>query len=439
MHSPTHTRRRTFWQVLTVTLLVTGYTGYYVCRSNFSVTKPMIIAELGTQGFDQDLATIHLGTIASLGTLAYALGKFVSGGIGDFLGGRRNFLGGMIGAVLFTILFALGGGLPIFTLAWVGNRLVQSLGWVGMVKITSRWFAFSTYGTAMGFISLSYLFGDAIGRKLMEWLIASDYQWREVFYAAAGILLVLFLLNSVLLKDSPIQVGEPEPEPSPANLFGPQGNDPAPAGLANLLRPLLTSRTFWLVCLLSLGFTALRETFNDWTPTVLHQAFGLDNAAAAGQSAHFPFWGGCSVVLAGFLSDRLGRGGRAGIILVGLLATTMALAVLGLVDFGGSKGWPVGVVALIGFVMLGPYSYLAGALALDFGGKQGSATASGIIDGIGYLGGMLAGAPVARLAVAYGWQGAFAALAGMGGLTSIAAVLFFVNQRQRPVAPGQGA
>ena len=34
------------------------------------------------------------------------------------------------------------------------------------------------------------------------------------------------------------------------------------------------------------------------------------------------------------------------------------------------------------FALLGPYSYLGGGLALDFGGRHGSATASGIIDGI---------------------------------------------------------
>ena len=43
------------------------------------------------------------------------------------------------------------------------------------------------------------------------------------------------------------------------------------------------------------------------------------------------------------------------------------------------------------FLLIGPYSYLAGAISLDFGGKRGGATACGIIDGVGYLGGVLAG------------------------------------------------
>jgi sugar phosphate permease len=97
----------------------------------------MIIEELGARGISPNLAKIRLGFVASLGVLAYAIGKFVSGGLSDFLGGRRTFLGGMAGSVLFTVVFALSGGIPLFTLAWIGNRLVQSLGWVGMVKISS--------------------------------------------------------------------------------------------------------------------------------------------------------------------------------------------------------------------------------------------------------------------------------------------------------------
>jgi sugar phosphate permease len=84
-------------------------------------------------------------------------------------------------------------------------------------------------------------------------------------------------------------------------------------------------------------------------------------------------------------------------------------------------------------LIIGPYAYLAGAIALDFGGKQASGTASGLIDGVGYLGGVLAGNSMANIAVTWGWKGAFAVLAAVTWLASIAAALYFVHQRQ----PGQ--
>ena len=138
----------------------------------------------------------RLGSIASLGVLVYAIGKFPSGGLADRFGGRRNFLGGMFGSILFTVLFMLGGGFPVFTLAWLGNRLVQSLGWAGLVKVTSRWFSYTAYGSVMAVLSLSYLFGDAISRAIMSLLLAHGFGWRGVFAAGAGLLSVILLMQS---------------------------------------------------------------------------------------------------------------------------------------------------------------------------------------------------------------------------------------------------
>lgn len=427
-------RRRVFWECLTVGLMVVGYAGYYLCRSDLSVSLPLLIQEMQARGIPADVAKVRLGWIASIGVLAYALGKFPSGGLADFLGGRRNFLLGMLGSIGFTILFALGGGIPIFTLAWFGNRLVQSLGWTGMVKITSKWFSYSSYGTVMGVISLSYLFGDAAARQFLSVLIGHGMGWRGLFFAAAATLFIILLFNFFLLRESPRDIGGDEPPANPANLFEKEGDAPRPANLKTLLAPFFTSRVFLIVCLLSLGVTLIRETFNLWTPTYFTQFVGFTNAEAAQRSALFPLLGGVSVLLAGFLGDHLGRGGRAKVILVGLAATTITLAYLAFLPAGGSRLGPVVLVALVALLVLGPYSYLAGAISLDFGGKQGSATASGLIDGVGYLGGVLAGNSIASISVRWGWQGAFLFLAVVAAMSSVAAVFYLVYQHRLETA-----
>ena len=423
------------WQFLTVALMVTGYAGYYLCRSDLSVALPLLIQDLAARGISADVAKVRLGTIASMGVLAYAVGKFPGGWLADFLGGRRNFLFGMAGSILFTVWFGLAGGIPLFTLAWIGNRGVQALGWVGMVKITSRWFSYSTYGTVMGILSLSYLFGDATARQFMAILLAHGLGWRGVFLAAAGTLGALLLMNALLLRESPQRLGFAEPEVNPVNLFKDAGEEHRPKSLGALLGTFGRTPIFWLVCLLSLGVTLMRETFNLWTPTYFTQALGLTNADAAQKSALFPLFGGFSVLLAGFLSDRLGRGGRATIIFYGLLSTTVVLLILAFADLGGSKSGPVWLVALVAFLMIGPYSYFAGAMSLDFGGKQGSATAAGFIDGISYLGGALAGNSMASVSVRWGWKGAFVVLAGVALLSSGAAGVYLWNEMGRQERP----
>jgi sugar phosphate permease len=137
----------------------------------------------------------------------------------------------------------------------------------------------------------------------------------------------------------------------------------------------------------------------------------------------------CSgALVAGLLSDVLGRSGRATILLLGLLASGGLLLWLAYGDFGEIQWRPVAVVTLLGFVLLGPYSFLAGAVSLDFGGKQGSATACGVIDGVGYLGAVLAGGGFARLTVWYSWSRAFEVLAALAFVSSLAAGLYLVLQ-----------
>jgi OPA family glycerol-3-phosphate transporter-like MFS transporter len=182
------------------------------------------------------------------------------------------------------------------------------------------------------------------------------------------------------------------------------------------------------VCLLSLGTTLLRETFNLWTPTYFVQYVGLSSSQAASRSALFPLFGGIAVLLAGVLSDKLGLNGRNLVLVFGMAASTVSLVFLARTPAHASQWTPVILVTLVGFLLLGPYSYLAGAMSLDFGGARGSATASGIIDGVGYLAGWLSGDTVARVTIAYGWSNAFLALAGASFLTALVALVLAVHQ-----------
>jgi OPA family glycerol-3-phosphate transporter-like MFS transporter len=335
----------------------------------------------------------------------------------------------MAGAVACTVLLPFAGSLPVFTLVWFGNRLIQSLGWPGIIKITSRWISHVNYGMVMGIISLSFLFGDAAARAFIGQLLDAGLGWCPIFWIAGGILGVLLVINVVLVRESPTELGLKEPQTNPHNLFGRQGEDPHPQAVGPLLLTLARSPAFWIVCLLSLGLTLLRETFNNWTPTYLVEGVGLTKGAAATMSGLFPFFGGISVILAGYLGDRFGRGGRATIIFGGIVLCGLALLVLGSTNFAGRSREALVLVATVAFLLIGPYSYLAGAISLDFGGKRGGATTSGLIDGVGYLfGGIVAGKVVASLSQVLGWQGVFKMLAGVGLLTGFVAAFFLVDQ-----------
>jgi len=308
----------------------------------------------------------------------------------------------------------------MFTLAWLGNRLTQSIGWAGLIKVSSRWFDYSSYGSIAGILSISYLVGDAAARQQMGMLIERGYGWRALFLFAAIVAAVMLIASLLWLRESRAELGHAPAKPNPLNLFAAAESRPASVGA--LLLPLLRSRAFLLVCLLSFTCTIIRETFNTWTPVYLRDHLGYSMSHSAGMSAIFPGVGAASVLLAGWLSDRLGLNGRSLLLFLGLTGAAAALLVLMSVRSGPSGAFlAVVVIGVVAFCLLGPYSYLGGAFALDFGGKQASASASGIIDGIGYLGGVLAGDTVARLSVAFGWEGVFVILAAVSAVAAVCA------------------
>jgi OPA family glycerol-3-phosphate transporter-like MFS transporter len=413
------TRALRIAQARTVLLLFLGYASCYFCRSNLSVATPLLIDELGRHGVSHADAMLSIGTIASAGIFAYALGKWFLTSLGDYWGGKRNLLIATGGATLFTLLFASGGTLPIFTLAWIGNRLSQSIGWSALVKVSSKWFHYSRYGTVAAILTCSYLIGDAVARPTMGLLLERGIPWRGLFVFGAAVAGTMCLANLLLLREACTDEGFPEAVANPRNVFA---GAERPQSYLTLVLPLLRSRAFLMVCLLGFATTMVRETFNTWTPSYLHDFLGVSVSHAAVLSSVFPGVGAVSVLLAGWMSDRLGHNCRALLLLLGLIACAASLLVLSQMrPSSAGTTLPVVMTGVVAFCLLGPYSFLPGAFALDFGGKQAGAVASGLVDGTGYFGGVAAGTVMAWLAVRFGWGGMFTALAAVSALAALGA------------------
>jgi OPA family glycerol-3-phosphate transporter-like MFS transporter len=421
-------RSRARWQGTTLALLFFGYAGYYFCRANLSVGMPLILDELHARGMDAAVARIRMGEVASLGVLAYAIGKLLLAGIADVAGGKRNFLAGMGGAVVFTLVFAAGGSIPFFSLAWIGNRFIQAAGWGGLVKVASRWFDFSSYGTVMGVLSVSYLLGDAAARQVMGGMIAAGFGWRSLFVVAALVMLAMLLLNGIFLRESRQDVGFTPSTVNPVNVFRDKREDTPSRDVRSLVLPLVRSPQFLIVCALSLATTLVRESFNTWLPTYFTGFIGMSEARAAVWSSVFPGVGVASVLLTGWLSDRMGARGRSFVMGAGLATAGVALLSMGQLQHASSEVSVVGLTGVVALGLIGPYSCLAGSMAMDYGGAKGSALSSGLIDGVGYLGGVFAGEGVARLSVMLGWGQAFICLAIVCAAGAVGATgLFRVN------------
>lgn len=417
------------WRGATIAALFAGYAGYYVCRSNLSVAGPLI-----TRDPSLGVTSTTLGLIASAGVFAYAVGKPITGIAGDLLGGRRMFLGGMWGAVAATLLFGAAPGLTLIAVAWVLNRFVQSAGWGAMTRLVAQWFEAAGHGRVSATLSLSFLFGDAAARMLLGSLVDRGHGWRTVFVVSAAVLAVIAIGVAAVLREWPAERGLENPPPVETSVYGAGAGPDAPGrGVSGLVGPLLATSSFWLVCALSCGLTLVREAFNLWTPTFLATTYALPPGEAARWSAVFPLMGGLSVIGVGVAGDVLGPGRRMVVAAPMVLAAGACMALASTAVVASDFRLGVAVLAAIALCVIGPYSLLAGVMALEFGGQRGAATAAGLIDTAGYLGALLSGVAVGAAADAFGWSAAYRLLAVI--TVASAAVAGALAWRTRSVGP----
>src|SRR5262252_7098931 len=85
-------------QVAVALALFVAYGSFYLCRANVDAALPFLRRD---EGYDKT----QLGTLSSIATLTYAVGKVVLGSAGDRLGGRRLMLIAVSGSVVCSLAF----------------------------------------------------------------------------------------------------------------------------------------------------------------------------------------------------------------------------------------------------------------------------------------------------------------------------------------------
>lgn len=421
-------RSFSFYRNTTFISLLIGYAGYYLCRQNLSVAYGPMKDSLG-------LDPIAFGTISSIGTLMYAVGKITTGALADQRGGRAIFYLGLAGSVVASLIFGFGAGIGFFIALWSMNRFFQSMGWGGLVNVMSRWFPKSTYGTAMGVMSLNYQFGGVVASLFAGMLLSFGLGWQSLFFVPALTLAAIGIVSVPFLKNSPKDVGHELPtDPDSQTASASVAAEDLGLTYWSRFRLILSDRMFLVMCALSFVLTLLRECFNTWMPAYFTE-MGAKASTAAFKSAVFPLLGCAGTIFAGWFSDRYLQGRRGPV--MGVLMVGLAISLLGLGNLEAVAAWAsvdkstaaLLLVGLSGFLLLGPYSLVAGVVALDFGGRKTAGTAAGLLDGVGYVGATLAGYGVASVVVARGWAYAYSI---MSGLTLVGVLLCAFLWKVRP-------
>jgi OPA family sugar phosphate sensor protein UhpC-like MFS transporter len=134
-------------------------------------------------------------------------------------------------------------------------------------------------------------------------------------------------------------------------------------------------------------------------------------------SSIFELAGPLGALSAGLLSDRLFGTRRVPVCVMGLLLLGGALFAFHHLP---ANRWALGGgFFVIGFLLFGPDSLIAGTAAVDFGTKRGGSTAAGVVNGCGSVGAIVGGSMPGFFNQQWGWGGVFALLGGMSVLAAL--------------------
>lgn len=418
LRAPTHEElsRLKFWRVSTFWVCLLGYIGYYICRANLPAAFPLMSEAFG-------YTNEQLGLIAALSEGTYALGKFINGPLADKIGGKKFFLLGLAGAVVFNVLFALSSTLFMFTLVWCICRFFLSMGWGGLTKMIGHWYPAERNGTIMGIISINFQFGGVVATLFAGMLVAMGVSWQGIFIYPALVGAVVLIWSALSSREYPKDVipgaeVQHNGDKKPLLDYNSETHSVSETVVSLLRLPLFRH-------LLVFSFVAhiLRSFFFFWTPKLLVD-IGMGTSNAIFKSALFPLFGSIGTILLGWYTDRYMRNGDRArpmwIMLVGLTACLLALSQF--VLKGSDSPVLIGVlISLSGFFLLGPYSMSAGALTLDIAGARGAGTSTGLLDGMGYVGGALAVWIAGTLSDKMSWREVFIFLAISSAFATLSA------------------
>lgn len=376
------------------------YALLYMGRYNLTVSKSDLGALMPKSMF---------GEIFGIGAVVYAFSFLINGPLVDRIGGKKGMLIAAVGAGAMNLCMGLylrhvlGMDDPssasirwVFILLYAGNMYFQSYGAVSIVKVNSSWFHVTERGSFSGIFGIMISSGIFLAFDVPKyikqlWFVegqgynGADAIWW-IFITPALLLFIFFIIEAFLLRDRPSHAGHKDFDTADAS----SGEDlDRVIPTKELYIRILTHPVILVVACIEFCTGVLRNGIMHW-----YRIFANEQVAAGlggGWEFMMDHWGailwlaGCiGGVTAGVVSDKIFNSRRmpsAGLMYGLLVFATICMF------FFLYNGW---VLGFIGFIMslavIGTHGLLSGTATMDFGGRNGAATAVGVIDGFVYLG-----------------------------------------------------
>ncbi len=388
-------RRGINWLVMGIT-----YATMYMGRYNLSFANKSLSDYFG---WDKT----QIGMIISAALTLYGLSALFNGPLADKIGGRKAMLIGSCGTVIFNFFFGLGayfnflgkGSLLLiyFASIWSLNAYFQSYSALALIKVNSAWFHVRERGV------FSAIFGSMIqsGRALIflvGGIAVTFLPWQWVFFIPATIIAIMSFLTYVFVQNSPENVGFPAFDTEDAT-----SGDTERITVKYVLKKVLTNPITITIAFAEFCTGFVRHGFEQWFPRYMQEYQHLELDSGIFQTGAFGvvLAGIAGAFIAGMASDWLFKSRRTPVAFVGYFLQIICLSIIWI-----SKDITLinGAFIINSLAISMVHSMLSGTASMDFGGKRAAATATGLFDGMQYLGGAAVGVGIGWILDNFGWS-----------------------------------
>lgn len=251
---PAAERSRKFHQFLVLLLTFAAYAAFHASRKPPSIVKAVFTAPVnqtlatdaaanaapslvsghgpsrsaangtGWAPFDGPDGPHRLGELDLSFLLAYAVGMYFAGHLGDTVDLRILLTFGMVGSGIFVMLFGFGYFLDLhsfraFVMVQLLCGLFQSIGWPCVVAVVGNWFGKAKRGLIMGVWNSHTSVGNIIGSVIASSVLGFGWGWS--FLLPGFLIIVVAVFVYLFLVVHPDNIGFEVPrEDAESNVEG---------------------------------------------------------------------------------------------------------------------------------------------------------------------------------------------------------------------------
>jgi len=187
------------WRVRVFAATWAAYAGLYFARKPFSIVKADLEVAFGWDPSE-------LGMLGAAYLLAYTIGQFIAGGLGQKWGARVVLLTGIAVSIGANAAMGFTNSYGTFAVLLALNGLAQATGWSNNVGTMGYWFRREERGRVMGFWATNYQVGGVLANTLAAYM-AGKYGFQWSFFAGSMVLMFVWVFVFLNQRNKPEDVG----------------------------------------------------------------------------------------------------------------------------------------------------------------------------------------------------------------------------------------